>query len=122
VAHLLPTSYYEQFRSPGYEALAAAARDRAAALGIEATIFEIGAMSCSFPWDMPYVTWDGHLVPCCAKPFPKRQSFGTVLETSYWEARNSPAAIHFRERLLTDGDCPEFCHGCHVMEKTLFAR
>lgn len=123
VAHDLPTSYYERFLGPRFEELAAAARARAAVRDVEVTIFEIGTSTCTFPWDMPYVTWDGHLVPCCAKPFPKRLTFGNVLESSFWEARNSAAAVAFRERLAaTDGGCPEFCEGCHVTRKTLFAR
>ncbi|WP_157592155.1 radical SAM protein [Solirubrobacter soli] len=121
VAHDLPLAYYDQFRTPRFQELAEAARLRGSELGVEVSVFSIGEYDCIFPWEMPYVTWDGFLVPCCAKPFPKRLHFGNVLEVGYETASNSASAVEFRQALAAPVGCPEFCSGCHVMSKTMDA-
>lgn len=37
-------------------------------------------LPCKYLWKMPYVTWDGFLVPCCARPFPGVFNWGNLLE------------------------------------------
>ncbi len=37
---------------------------------------------CHLPWNHFYVSWDGYMTPCCAKPFPKELNFGNVFDTS----------------------------------------
>jgi MoaA/NifB/PqqE/SkfB family radical SAM enzyme len=36
---------------------------------------------CKYLWKMPYITWDGFLLPCCARPFPGVFNFGNVLRS-----------------------------------------
>ena len=118
VSHPLPVSYYDLFRTPHFKALTDEARRRGDELGIDVSVFRIGSYTCTFPWEPIYVTWDGYLVPCCAKPFPKRLNFGNLLQRSYEEVKNGPAAVSFRARMLS-GDPPDFCNKCHVMATTI---
>ncbi len=48
--------------------------------GVEETF-----VPCKYLWKMPYITWDGFLVPCCARPFPGVFHFGNVLEPGQHE-------------------------------------
>jgi MoaA/NifB/PqqE/SkfB family radical SAM enzyme len=34
---------------------------------------------CKYLWKMPYISWDGYLLPCCARPFPGVFNFGQVV-------------------------------------------
>jgi MoaA/NifB/PqqE/SkfB family radical SAM enzyme len=34
---------------------------------------------CKYLWKMPYISWDGFLLPCCARPFPGVFNFGQVV-------------------------------------------
>jgi MoaA/NifB/PqqE/SkfB family radical SAM enzyme len=35
---------------------------------------------CKYLWKMPYISWDGYLLPCCARPFPGVFNFGNVVQ------------------------------------------
>jgi MoaA/NifB/PqqE/SkfB family radical SAM enzyme len=118
VANRMPGTSYALFRSEAYVQCIASARRVAEEAGIRLEVFEIGAYECRFPWDPMYVTWDGYLVPCCAKPFPKRLNFGSVLSEGFGACESSPALQSFREQLESDRP-PAFCDGCHIMERTL---
>lgn len=37
---------------------------------------------CPFPWTHFYISWDGFVPPCCAKPFPKELNFGNVFNSN----------------------------------------
>jgi MoaA/NifB/PqqE/SkfB family radical SAM enzyme len=119
VGNSIPSSYYQRFRTEEFEQLADQSRVLGKEFGIHVDVFEIGRYSCSFPWDPIYVTWDGFVVPCCAKPFPKHVNFGNLLKESWAEIRNKPPFVQFRKQLLSDAP-PKFCNKCHIMEKTLF--
>lgn len=67
---------------------------------------------CDFVWHHHYITWDGYVVPCCAKPFPKELNFGNVFENGVLETINSPQAQAFR-RLWQKNTAPEFCKYCN---------
>ena len=66
---------------------------------------------CPYLWGHFYITWDGYLVPCCAKPFPKILNFGNVLEEGLLKSLNSPGFRNFREQ-WQEGNIPEFCEKC----------
>jgi radical SAM protein with 4Fe4S-binding SPASM domain len=119
VANATPAAYYDQFRTQQFEQLTDGAQQAGRDLGVEVRVFQIGGHQCTFPWDPIYITWDGHFVPCCAKPFPKRMSFGNILSSPFDSVKNSPKAIQFRKELLSD-EPPSFCNKCHIMEKTLY--
>lgn len=66
---------------------------------------------CFSIWTFPYITWDGFVVPCCARPYPKEFNFGNVFETSFRKIWNSRQYREFR-RLLKTGKAPKICTGC----------
>ena len=68
---------------------------------------------CIFPWEYPYITWDGYYVPCCGKPFPKLLHFGNVFEQELIEVLNSSQAQAFR-RAWQRNIPPAFCHNCQL--------
>lgn len=68
---------------------------------------------CGFVWHHHYITWDGYLVPCCAKPFPKELNFGNVFKNGVMNTINSPEAKAFRQ--LWQKNCPHlFCQYCNT--------
>lgn len=69
------------------------------------------ASLCKYPWNNIYITWDGYMVPCCAKPFPKELNFGNVFERGFLACLDSEAFVQFRQ-VFKDGSIPEFCRGC----------
>lgn len=119
VANSIPSSYYQIYRTDKFQQLAETSLRLGREKGIQVDVFEIGKYFCVFPWDPIYVTWDGYLVPCCAKPFPKRKNFGNLLHQNYDELMNRPSLVGFRELMLHKEDSPGFCNKCHIMEKTL---
>ena len=42
---------------------------------------------CKYLWKMPYISWDGFLLPCCARPFPGVFNFGNVIRPEGNEGR-----------------------------------
>ncbi|HNV87122.1 MAG TPA: radical SAM protein [Candidatus Omnitrophota bacterium] len=73
-----------------------------------------GPVNCEAPWDSFYVTWDGFLVPCCAKPFPKEKHFGNVFRDGLRNCVNRNEFLWFR-RLWAENITPEFCRHCHLV-------
>ncbi len=69
---------------------------------------------CGFVWHHHYITWDGYIVPCCAKPFPKELNFGNVFENGVMNTINSPKAQEFR-RLWQENRAPKFCQYCNTI-------
>ncbi len=70
---------------------------------------------CPFPWDYFYITWNGYLVPCCAKPFPKELNFGNVFDSSLMDCLNSNEFKNFRQKWF-ENITPEFCQKCHYVD------
>ena len=66
---------------------------------------------CHYPWGHFYITWDGYMPPCCAKPFPKELNFGNVFEQGILNVLNSKKFQHFRTQWLKN-TIPSFCQGC----------
>ena len=72
-----------------------------------------GFRDCIFPWHHQYITWDGYLVPCCAKPFPKEMNFGNVFtDGGVMKVLNSDKMQAFR-RLWQKNSAPKFCETCN---------
>ena len=67
---------------------------------------------CGFVWHHHYITWDGYLVPCCAKPFPKELQFGNVFDSGVMAVINSEKAQRFRA-CWQRNQTPEFCKYCN---------
>lgn len=116
----LDVSYYDLFRSP--EFLRAKAEAEAAIRrcpGVEVTGLDFpgkpGFRKCPFPWSHFYITWDGYLVPCCGKPFPKVLNFGNVADGKVIDLLNSFNYRFFR-RMNRKNQTPPFCEKCHFIE------
>jgi radical SAM protein with 4Fe4S-binding SPASM domain len=118
VANDLDTSYYAFYHTADFRgALEEAARvaDReGVVLGIDDVTSPRSFSRCPFPWNHFYVTWDGFLVPCCAKPFPKEKHFGNAFESSLRDCVNTLEFQQFRE-MSKRGVTPAFCARCHVV-------
>jgi len=113
-------SYYEFYKTPEFmqefAAMEEAVRQHT---GIKVTTrsFSQGAggfRNCSYPWGHFYISWDGYLVPCCAKPFPKELNFGNVREKSLIEILNSESFKSFR-KLWFENKTSAFCGRCQVI-------
>lgn len=112
--------YYEFYRTKEFEqALTNVYEMSKKYKGIEVTGLDFrdntGLGKCPFPWDYFYITWDGWVVPCCAKPFPKLMNFGNVYANGVMPVLNSDKYKHFRENWIQD-KCPDFCEKCHFID------
>ncbi|HEX2395595.1 MAG TPA: radical SAM protein [Bacteroidales bacterium] len=113
-------SYYEFYGSDEFQGVFSTARETAESLGnviitahsFEKRTDEKGFRNCAFPWSHFYITWDGYLVPCCAKPFPKEMNFGNIVHSGLLELLNNDSYRSFR-KLWFENKTPEFCTNCH---------
>jgi radical SAM protein with 4Fe4S-binding SPASM domain len=116
VANNLDVGLYEFYQTDTFRDLLNDAKSVAREKGIYVTMPELdqpkGFRFCGYPWDDFYITWDGFLVPCCAKPFPKEKHCGNVFDTGLMNAINAPDFIRFRE-LSNRDETPDFCQRCH---------
>lgn len=111
--------FYKFFLSDKYKRTCREITEYAVNEGVELSLLPFQQRpdfhDCPFPWDHPYITWNGYLVPCCGKPFPKLLNFGNVFETGNLMAViNSPAAQKFR-RGWQQGKAPSFCANCQYV-------
>ena len=65
---------------------------------------------CREPWEHPYVTAQGFLLPCCTIGDAEKINFGNILERPFAELWNGPAACDFRAHF--DRGRPAVCRGC----------
>jgi radical SAM protein with 4Fe4S-binding SPASM domain len=118
VANDWDVSYYKFYYGSGFKEAVRAAADLGGREGIIVGWDDITTprdfRNCPFPWNHFYVTWDGFLVPCCAKPFPKERQFGDVFERGLAACVNDAEFVKFRE-MSNRSIAPEFCKRCHVV-------
>ena len=112
-------SYYDFYFSQEYIDTLESARETARKYKeMEFTYSEFskngGFNLCKYPWNYFYISWDGLLPPCCAKPFPKELNFGDVFENGLKESLNSKLFRDFR-RLWFQNKTPDFCKKCSVI-------
>jgi radical SAM protein with 4Fe4S-binding SPASM domain len=62
-----------------------------------------------------YVTWNGYLAPCCAKPFPKEQHFGNVFKDGLMKCLNS-SAYRNQRKMWFENKTPKACEGCGCVD------
>lgn len=74
-----------------------------------------GFKKCPFPWNQFYITWDGFVVPCCGKPFPKEKNFGNIKSSELIDILNSSEFQLFREKWYIN-QTQAFCEKCHFLE------
>jgi radical SAM protein with 4Fe4S-binding SPASM domain len=114
------TDYYELFYGDDFKNELRVAYETAKRSGfVELSVWDIKTKNefkkCHLPWNHFYVSWDGYMTPCCAKPFPKELNFGNVFETSLMQCLNSKGYRAFRE-MWYKNETPDFCKKCHVVD------
>ena len=70
---------------------------------------------CPFPWTHFYISWNGFIPPCCAKPFPKELNFGNINYSTLIDILNSDSYRNFR-KLWFNNTPPDFCNKCHFID------
>lgn len=87
--------------------------------GIEMSSFDFETKNsfqkCLLPWGHFYVSWNGYMTPCCAKPFPKELNFGNVFNEGLMTTLNSSAYRSFRAQWYKN-ETPSFCKNCHIVD------
>ena len=112
--------YYDFFQTQAFKDEVVRAKETADRLGnVEVTIWDVNSPAsfrkCHLPWSHFYISWDGWMTPCCAKPFPKELNFGNVFEHGMMNCLNDPGFRQFRQ-LWYEGKTPTFCEKCHMVE------
>jgi|WetSurMetagenome_2_1015567.scaffolds.fasta_scaffold112907_2 MoaA/NifB/PqqE/SkfB family radical SAM enzyme len=75
---------------------------------------ENGFKKCPFPWTHFYISWNGFMPPCCAKPFPKELNFGNAFENEIVSILNNNSYRTFRRKWFRN-ETPAFCEKCHFI-------
>jgi radical SAM protein with 4Fe4S-binding SPASM domain len=78
---------------------------------------EASRRGCSWPTRGPYISYDGHAMPCCMVGTPDRVNLGNVIEHGIDAVWNGEAYTSFRVALASD-DPPEVCRSCAVYQGT----
>ncbi len=73
-----------------------------------------GFRNCSFPWTHFYISQDGYIPPCCAKPFPKEKNFGNVFNDKLINILNNDDFFQWRE-MWYKNETPDFCQKCYYV-------
>ena len=115
----LDNSYYDFYLTKEFKEEYFKTKDLAKNyLDVELTFYEFeepaSFRKCRFIWNYFYITWDGYVPPCCAKPFPLVKSFGNVFEKPLIEILNTDDYQDFRQSWFEEKD-PEFCDKCFNM-------
>ena len=113
----------------------AAARELGARLGVrvghskrDPTIWgsKKAFVPCKYLWKMPYVSWNGFLLPCCARPFAGVFNFGRIVPAG--ENRGSTLReLWFSEaykklrRTVARGLEGGLCDGCQHLRPDIHA-
>jgi radical SAM protein with 4Fe4S-binding SPASM domain len=67
--------------------------------------------TCTDPWQVAFVRWNGQVHPCCYAP--SSVVMGSLAERSFWEIWNGPAYRDLRRRVNT-ANPPDYCRSCTV--------
>ncbi|MEN9523354.1 MAG: hypothetical protein RL065_1731 [Bacteroidota bacterium] len=112
-------SIYDFYSTTQFRNQLSLAFQKADKLGIEMSSFDFETKNnfqkCLLPWGHFYVSWNGWMTPCCAKPFPKELNFGNVFTEGLMTTLNSDGYRNFRHKWYKN-ETPEFCTNCHIIE------
>ncbi|MFM2048695.1 MAG: hypothetical protein RI955_1243 [Bacteroidota bacterium] len=112
-------SIYALYNTKEFKNQLALAFKMADELGIEMSTFDFETKNsfqkCLLPWGHFYISWDGWMTPCCAKPFPKELNFGNVFTEGLMTTLNSSGYQYFRTQWYKN-ETPKFCTNCHIIE------
>lgn len=76
-----------------------------------------GRQRCNWPWTNGYVSYDGHVMPCCMVSTPDRINFGQVDGRDFATIWTGEDFQRFRGRLDSDTP-PEICRSCSIYSGT----
>jgi radical SAM protein with 4Fe4S-binding SPASM domain len=115
-----PASYYQFYKSPEFLNVVSKLNDaitRANNVIVTNRNFKTdnSFQKCHFPWSHYYVSQDGYVPPCCAKPFPKEKNFGNVSGLKLIDVLNSEDFREWR-KLWFENQTPDFCEKCHFID------
>ena len=68
---------------------------------------------CKYLWTFPFISWDGYVCLCCARPYPKLHNFGNVFETPFQEIWFGEEYVKYRREVaagVQDGPCKSCQH------------
>lgn len=96
----------------------AQARERARDLGVDLRLPRTAgspprARRCTWPWDGPYISYDGQAMPCCMVGTPDRANLGDVARDGIEPVWEGKAYTEFRAALASD-EPPDVCRSCAV--------
>ncbi len=116
----IPVSYYDFYKSDEFLAVEAElekeiAKTEKVLVTNRNFKTDNGFRKCPYPWSHFYVSQDGYVPPCCAKPFPKEKSFGSVKESKLIEILNNKEYQNWR-KLWFMNKTPKFCQKCHFVD------
>jgi radical SAM protein with 4Fe4S-binding SPASM domain len=72
---------------------------------------ESSAVSCTDPWTVAFIRWNGEVHPCCYAP--STVVMGDLAEQPFWAIWNCPAYRELRRRVNT-ANPPDYCRTCTV--------
>lgn len=112
----LDISYYKFFQSQEFKDEYFKTKQLAKSYSaVELTFYDFESPAsfhkCRFMWNYFYITWDGYVPPCCAKPFPKEKNFGSAFSDKLIDVLNTKNFQDFRKDWLEEKN-PEFCDKC----------
>lgn len=113
------TDIYKMYDTPQFKEALKEAYKVAQENGVELSTFDFKTANnfqkCSLPWSHFYVSWNGWMSPCCAKPFPKILNFGNVFKDGLMKTLNTPEYRAFRTQWHKN-ETPDFCKKCHIID------
>jgi MoaA/NifB/PqqE/SkfB family radical SAM enzyme len=112
-------SIYHFYTTDAFKTQLQLAFEKAKELNIEMSTFDFvtknNFQKCMLPWGHFYISWDGWMTPCCAKPFPKELNFGNVFADGLMTTLNSDGYRYFRSQWYKN-ETPTFCTNCHIID------
>lgn len=110
---------YNMYNTHDFKLALKAAFKMAANNGVDLSTFEFDKpnnfQKCLMPWGHFYISWNGWMTPCSAKPFPKILNFGNVFKNGLMETLNAPEYRRFRTQWYQN-ETPDFCERCHMID------
>jgi radical SAM protein with 4Fe4S-binding SPASM domain len=76
-----------------------------------------GIERCDWPWTGAYVSYDGHVMPCCMISTPDRLSLGRLQDAGFVQIWEGEEYESFRSALSSDSP-PGVCASCSIYKGT----
>lgn len=115
-----PVSYYEFYKSKEFldavsELEKAISETKKVSVTSRNFKTDNSFQKCPFPWTHFYISQDGYVPPCCAKPFPKEKNFGNMKNEKLIDILNNEEFRNWRT-LWYNNETPAFCEKCHFVD------